>query len=70
MQRETTALHRDIKLIEERHGENVLNLVPAVGYLRKLLNNTRVSKYLASKHVDILTELRLIVDAPDLAPRS
>jgi ParB-like chromosome segregation protein Spo0J len=66
MQRETASLHREIKLIEESHGETVLNLVPAVGYLRKVLANSRVIKYLQSHHAEILVELRKIIDEPDL----
>lgn len=68
MQREMTALHRDMKLIEETHGENCLNLVPAVGYLRKLLGNARVERYLLSHYPDMLEELRKIVDEPELGP--
>lgn len=66
MQREMTAIHRDMKLVEETHGENCLNLVPAVGYLRKLLGNAKVERYLKSRHPDVLTEFQKIVDEPEL----
>jgi hypothetical protein len=66
IQRESASLHREIKLIEESHGENVLNLVPAVGYLRRLLTNGRVAKYLQARHPDIMVEFRKIVEEPDL----
>jgi len=66
MQREMATLHRDIKVIEETHGENVLNLVLAVGYIRKLLGNSRIEKYLRNHHADILAEFAKILEAPEL----
>jgi len=63
-------LHRDIKVIEESHGENVLNLVLSVGYIRKLLGNSRIERYLRSHHADILAELAKILEAPELDPPS
>lgn len=66
MEREMQMLSRDFRLIEESHGRNTLNLVLAVGYLRKLLGNAAVTKYLAQRHPDILEELQKLVEAPDL----
>src|SRR5205823_5922963 len=66
MQHETESLYREIKLVEESHGENVLNLVPAVGYIRRLLANGRVAKYLQARHSDIHAEFSTMVREPDL----
>jgi len=67
MQREMEKLRRDYKLVQETHSENVLNLVPTVGYLRSLLANSRVDRYLRSHYPDIHTEFQKIVDAPELS---
>ncbi len=66
MQREMATLHRDIKVVEESHGENVLNLVLSVGYVRKLLGNSRIERYLRNHHADILAEIEKILEAPEL----
>lgn len=58
-------LHRDIKVIDESHGENVLNLVLPVGYVRKLPGNSRIERYLRNHHADILAEFEKILEAPE-----
>lgn len=70
MEREMQMLSRDFRLIEESHGRNTLNLVLAVGYVRKLLGNSAVTKYLAQRHPDILEELQKLAEAPDLKSAS
>ena len=60
------SLHRDLKLIEASHGNEVLNLVLARGYLAKLFGNARVVRYLAQNYDDILRELQSIVEATSL----
>lgn len=67
MQREMEVLGREFRLIEESYGRNTLNLVLAVAYLRKLLENEGVTRYLAQHHADILAEFQKLVDASDLA---
>jgi hypothetical protein len=66
MEHEMEVLSKDFRMIEESHGRNTLNLVLAVGYLRKLVENDVASGYLAAHHPDILGELRKLVDVPDL----
>ena len=61
MEREMESLSGDFKQIEENHGKNVLNLVVAVGYVKKLLDNARVVRYLAQSYPEILTEFQKIV---------
>ena len=63
MEREMDALSKDFKQIDEIHGKNVLNLVIAVGYLKTLLDNAKVVRYLARKYPEILTELQKVVDS-------
>jgi hypothetical protein len=66
MQRELSHVCQELKLIEETHGENVLNLVVAVGYLRTMLSNNRVVKFLGQHYAAILTEFQKILEAPEL----
>jgi hypothetical protein len=40
MQREMANLQRDLKLLEDSYGGDVLNLVLARGYLAKLFSNS------------------------------
>ena len=63
MEREMDALAKDFKQIDEVHGKNVLNLVIAVGYLKSLLDNARIVRYLASAYPEILTELQKVAES-------
>jgi hypothetical protein len=56
MTKEMESLQRDRKPIEESHGNQVLNLVLARGYLTKLFNNDRVTRYLDGRHSDLFTD--------------
>jgi hypothetical protein len=66
MQRELANVRQDLKLIEESHGDNVLNLVVVVGYLRSLVANSRVLKFLGQHYAAILTKFQKIIQAPEL----
>jgi hypothetical protein len=66
MEREMEVLQRDLKVIEDSHGNQVLNLVLARGYLAKLLANARIVRYLAQNHADIFRELQTIAESETL----
>ncbi len=66
MEKEMETLQRDLTLIEESHGNQVLNLVLARGYLAKLLGNARVTRYLGQHHADIFRELQSISESSSL----
>jgi ParB-like chromosome segregation protein Spo0J len=66
MQGEMEVLQRELKLIEESHGNEMLNLVLARGYLGKLLGNGRITRYLNQNHTDILRELQSILEESSL----
>jgi ParB-like chromosome segregation protein Spo0J len=66
MELEMDALERDILLIDESYGRDVVNLTIARGYVKKLLENAKVVKYLAAKHADLLTEFQRIQEAASL----
>lgn len=59
-------LQRDLKQVEESHGNEMLNLVLARGYLAKLFSNARVVRYLEQHHSDLLSELQAIVEGVSL----
>ena len=60
------ALERDILHIDESYGRDVVNLTIARGYVKKLLENAKVVRYLAAKHGDVLTEFQRIQEAASL----
>jgi ParB-like chromosome segregation protein Spo0J len=66
MQKEMEVLQQELKLIEESHGNEVLNLVLARGYLGKLFGNGRIIRYLNQNHADILCELKSILEGSSL----
>jgi len=66
MTKEMESLQQDLRAVEESHGNQVLNLVMARGYLAKLLNNDRVTQYLNERHSDLFTELQTILAGTSL----
>jgi ParB-like chromosome segregation protein Spo0J len=66
MEVEMRTLEREILEIDESYGRNVVNLTIARAYVKKLLENAKVAKYLAAKHADLLTEFQRIQEAASL----
>jgi ParB-like chromosome segregation protein Spo0J len=66
LENEMHALERDYLLVQETYGKQVMDLTLARGYLKKLLDNGRVVRWLAQRHADVLGELQKIVDATSL----
>jgi hypothetical protein len=67
MEHEMDLLVREFKVIEESHGKNVLNLVVVSAYLKKLLDNARVVRYLSQRQPEILHQFQKLVEARDLS---
>ena len=63
MQKEMEGLQKDLKCVEESHGNEVLNLVLARGYLSRLFSNARVARYLGQYHGDLFGELQNLLDS-------
>ncbi|HEV7224799.1 MAG TPA: plasmid partitioning protein RepB C-terminal domain-containing protein, partial [Pirellulales bacterium] len=63
MERQMATLGKEFRLIEESHGQNTLDLVVVVGYIRKLLDNARVVRYLSQHFTDLLTEFQKLADS-------
>jgi len=66
MEREMEKVQRDLKTVESRYGEDVLQLVIASGYLAKLTRNAGIKRYLSQHHPEILTEFNAIISATSL----
>lgn len=66
MEKEMEVLQRDLKLVEESHGNQVLSLVLARGYIVQLFRNARVTRYLGQHHPDIFRELQTVSENPSL----
>jgi len=62
MERESANLEREFKMAEESHATDTFDLVLAGGYLRKLLGNANVVRYLAQHHAELLPEFQKLVD--------
>lgn len=58
MEAEMQSLQREYQLIEESYGTDVLNHTLAITYLRSLLNNKRITKYLDQHHSNMLVAFR------------
>ena len=66
MEQEMESLERDLKSVEESYGENMLNLTCARGYVKKLLDNVKVVRFLNTNYSDILPEFEALVAAESL----
>ena len=66
MEVEMQSLERDILQVDESYGRDVVNLTIARSYVKKLLENAKIVKYLAAKHADVLTEFQRIQEAASL----
>lgn len=66
MEKEMEILQRDLRLVEDSHGNAVLNLVLVRGYLSKLFENQRVVRYLTQHHPEIYQELQKMAEGASL----
>jgi RepB plasmid partitioning protein len=66
MERERESLEQNFLALEETHGKNVLHLVLATAYLRKLLENSVVARFLSKHHPDISAEFQKLIETNSL----
>ncbi len=66
MEEEMEAIERDFRAIDESYGENMLNLTLARTYIKKLLDNAKVVRFLNANHAEILSEFECIVAAESM----
>jgi hypothetical protein len=62
MTRESASLDREFKIVEQTYGDDHLDLVLTISYLRKLLDNPRVVRYLERKHEEIHAEFCRLIE--------
>jgi ParB-like chromosome segregation protein Spo0J len=60
MEREMESLEKDFKGIEANYTENMMSLTLAKGYIKRLLENSRVLRHLRDHHGELLTEFESI----------
>lgn len=65
MEQEMGSLRRDIKAVEDTYGVNMLRLVVANGFVGRLLENVRISKYLNRNQPEIFEHLLSLQDSID-----
>jgi len=61
MELEMEAIEHDLKAVESSYGENMLNLTVARGYIKRLLENAKVVKFLTANYREILSEFESTV---------
>lgn len=66
LEQEMESVQRDMKAVEEAYGVNILEMGLARGYIKRLLDNAKVVRFLNTNHADILKEFEAIVAAEAL----
>lgn len=61
MEKEMEALERDFRVYQDNYGENTLSLNVVQRYVKRLLDNTQVKRFLTKRYGDILEELSDLV---------
>jgi len=62
MERESVNLEWEFRIAEKSYGTDHLDLVLINGYLRKLIGNARLVRYLAQHHREILAEFQKLTE--------
>jgi len=70
MERELTSLQAQVKSVEETYGIDNLHLTVARGYIRKLLDNARVVRWLTQHRQEYLAEFQSVAEIESLVPVS
>lgn len=66
MEREMASLQEQYRLVEQSYGQDVLNLVLARGYLAKMLENTKVVKFLKNAQPEVWEQFVSVVETSSL----
>jgi hypothetical protein len=67
MRGELERLTRDMNVLRDDHARTMCQLIPIEGYLKALLANPRVVKFLGQRFPELLAGFRRIVEPPELA---
>jgi hypothetical protein len=68
LDRELASLQSQVKSVEETYGIDNLHLTVAKGYIRKLLGNARVVRWLTQHRHEYLTEFQFVAEIESLVP--
>jgi hypothetical protein len=68
MERELSRLQEAISSIQDSYGQDHLHLTVVKGYLRKLITNDRVARYLEQYQPELLIEFQKIADMTSTLP--
>ena len=63
MEREMESLERDFKAVEAAYTENMMSLTVARTYIRNLLKNAKVVRFLSTNYSELLSEFEAIAAA-------
>jgi len=66
LQREINNMEHEFKLVQEEYGQNMLNLVVVVAYMRSLLDNAAVVRFLSQAEPAMLAEFQKIMEQADM----
>ena len=66
IEHEMRVQEKDFRMLDETYNEHVMALTIARGYLRPLLDNNRVVRFLAQNFREFLTEFQRIVESSAL----
>lgn len=54
------SLRTDFKAIESTYSDNMLNLTVARSYVKKILENAKVARFLKTRHEDLFSEFEIL----------
>ena len=60
MEREASNIDREFRMVEQSYGTDHLDLVLAMGYVCRLIENLRIVHHLAKRHPELLAEFQRI----------
>jgi hypothetical protein len=63
MESEMESLERDLKAVTDNYTENMFTLQTAQTYIKNLLKNAKVVRYLNANHAEICSEFETIAAA-------
>jgi hypothetical protein len=66
MESEMESLERDLKAVTDNYTENMFTLQTALTYIKNLLKNAKVVRYLNANHTEIYSEFEAIAAAESI----
>lgn len=65
MEQESDLLIEDLKEVQKDYSNDLLGLTVSAGYLERILHNSRVERYIAKHHLDVLEAVQHVLIAVD-----